>query len=230
MARLATGQWLLVSIVAVGALLLLACPVRAGVLDATWNAPTTNADGDLLTNLTSYRVYYGTSDPPCPTSSFTTVPLVIPAPAPDTVVSVTLIGLITEAVYFVQVTAVDASGNESACSSLASGVARPDPADAIPPTVAITSPVPDPTYSTGSNTLTLAGTASDDEGVIQVGWTNSQGGSGTATGTNDWTASGIVLQPGTNVFTVTARDAAGNAGTATLTVNYAPVPTITSIG
>src|SRR5438445_4944947 len=180
MARLAAGRRLLASIVVVAAVLLLASPVRAGVLDATWNAPTTDAGGNPLTNLASYRVYYGTSNPPCPTSSFLAVPLVTSAPAPDTVVSVTLTGLITEATYFVQVTAVDASGNESACSSLVSGVARPDPTDAIPPTVTITLPVPNPTYSTGSNTLTLPGTASDDEGVIQVSWTDSQGGSGTA--------------------------------------------------
>src|SRR3989454_8641299 len=230
MARLAGGQWFRASVVAVGALfLLLASPVRAGVLDATWNAPTTNADGSPLASLVSYRVYFGTSDPPCPTSSFLAVPSITSTPEPDTVVSVTLIGLIAEAVYFVQVTAVDASGNESACSSLASGVARPDPADAVPPTVTITSPVPDPTYRTGSNTLTLAGTASDDEGVIQVSWADSQGGGGTAIGTTNWTASDIVLQPGTNVLTVTARDAAGNAGRATLTVNYVLAPTITSI-
>src|SRR5437867_4057843 len=178
MARLSAERWLLASIVVVAAVLLLASPVLAGVLDVTWNAPTTNADGDPLTNLESYRVYYGTSYSPCPTSSFLTVPFVTSAPAPDTVVSVTLIGLITEALYFVQVTAVDASGNESACSSLASSVARPDPADAIPPTVTIILPVPDPTYSTGSNTLTLAGTASDDEGVIQVRWADGEGGRG----------------------------------------------------
>src|SRR6266581_4443474 len=169
MARLAAGQRLLASIVVVAAVHLLACSVRAGILDATWNAPTTNADGSLVTNLASHRVYLGTF-PPCPTSSFLAVPFIASAlapdtPAPDTVVSAALTGLVTGTVYFVQVTAVDASGNESDCSSLASGVARPDPADAIPPTVTITSPVPDPTYSTGTNTLTLAGTASDDEGV-----------------------------------------------------------------
>src|SRR3989442_6794652 len=229
MARSVAERWLLASIAVVAAVLLLASPVLAGVLGATWNAPTTSGDGSPLASLVSYRVYFGTSDPPCPTSSFLAVPSITSTPEPDTVVSVTLIGLIAEAVYFVQVTAVDASGNESACSSLASGVARPDPADAIPPTVTIILPVPDPTYSTGSNTLTLAGTASDNEGVIQVSWADSQGGSGTATGTNNWTASDIVLQPGTNVLTVTARDAAGNAGTATLTVNYVLAPTITSI-
>ena len=43
--------------------------------------------------------------------------------------------------------------------------------------------------------------------------------------------SGIVLQPGTNVLTVTARDAANNASTAVLGVSYtAPdttAPTVT---
>src|SRR3989475_2039650 len=229
MTRLAPGQWLRAAIVAMGALPVLACPVRAGVLDATWNAPTINAGGESVTGLASYRVYYGTSNPPYPTSSFLAVPSITSAPEPGAVVSFTLTGLITGAVYFVQVTALDASGNESACSNLASGVARPDPADATPPTVIITSPATSPTYSTGSNTLTLAGTASDNEGVAQVSWTNSQGGSGTATGTTNWTASGIVLLPGTNVLTVTATDAAGNAGAATLTVNYVLAPTITSI-
>src|SRR5439155_26460985 len=113
MARVAAGRWLLASIVSVAAVHILACPVRAGVLDATWNAPTTNSDGDPLTNLVSYRVYYGTSDPPCPTSSFLTVPFAISAPASGTFVSVTVIGLITEAVYFVLATAVDASGSET---------------------------------------------------------------------------------------------------------------------
>src|SRR5204863_4011821 len=183
---------------AVGVLLLLASPVRAGVLNATWNAPMTSGDGSPLASLVSYRVYFGNSDPPCPASSFLAVPSITSAPALDTVVSAALTGLITGTVYFVQVTAIDASGNESACSSLASGAARPDPADATPPAVTITSPATDATYTTGNNTLTLAGTASDDEGVIQVSWTNSQGGSGTVIGTTNWTASDIVLQPGTN--------------------------------
>src|SRR5712692_3015396 len=133
MARVAAGRWLLASIVVVAAVHLLACPVRAAVLDATWNAPTTSGDGSPLASLVSYRVYFGTSDPPCPTSSFLAVPSITSAPEPDTVVSAALTGLIRGKVYFVQVTALDASGNESACSSLVSGVARPDPADAVAP-------------------------------------------------------------------------------------------------
>jgi len=47
---------------------------------------------------------------------------------------------------------------------------------------------------------------------------NSRGGSGAATGTSSWTTNPIALQLGSNTVTVTARDAAGNTGTANLTV------------
>src|SRR5207253_2586908 len=90
--------------------------------------------------------------------------------------------------------------------------------DTTSPTVTITSPTPNPTYATSSASLTLGGTASDDVGVTQVAWANTRGGGGTASGTTGWTASGVLLQPGTNVLTVTARDAAGNTGTDTVTV------------
>ena len=53
-------------------------------------------------------------------------------------------------------------------------------------------------------------------GVTQVTWINDRGGSGTATGTTAWTAAGIPLLLGSNVLTVTARDAAGNTATDTL--------------
>ena len=92
--------------------------------------------------------------------------------------------------------------------------------DTTPPTITITTPTSNPTYTTGTSPLTLGGTASDNVGVTQVTWSNSAGGSGTASGTTSWTVSGIVLQPGTNVLTVSARDAANNIGTDTLTVTY----------
>src|SRR4029077_15503578 len=89
------------------------------------------------------------------------------------------------------------------------------------------------TFTTTTSPITLGGTAADNIGVTQVTWSNSQGGSGTATGTTSWSASGIALQAGTNVLTVTARDAAGNTGTATLTVTYdatAPSVSLTAPG
>ena len=54
---------------------------------------------------------------------------------------------------------------------------------------------------------------------------NDRGGSGTATGTTSWSVSGIALLSGSNVLTVTARDAAGNTSTDTLTVTYTPPDT-----
>src|SRR5207247_6249788 len=100
--------------------------------------------------------------------------------------------------------------------------------DATPPTVAITAPTSNPTFSTSTTPLTLGGTASDNVGVTQVTWTNNRGGgSGTAVGTTSWTASGIVLQPGANGLTVTATDAAGNTATDALTVTFTPTFALT---
>ncbi len=92
--------------------------------------------------------------------------------------------------------------------------------DNVQPTVAITSPTSGSTYSTTGTTINLGGTASDDVGVTSVTWSNSAGGSGTASGTASWTANGIALTTGANVITVNSYDAFGNknAGTVTLTV------------
>jgi hypothetical protein len=106
--------------------------------------------------------------------------------------------------------------------------------DNTAPAVTISGPTSASTYATGSQTLAISGTASDAVGVTQVTWANNRGGSGTASGTASWSASGITLQGGSNVITVTARDAAGNVGTDTLTVTYtapdttAPTVTISS--
>ncbi len=43
-------------------------------------------------------------------------------------------------------------------------------------------------------------------------------------GPRGWSVSGIALQTGDNVLTVTAQDAAGNTGTDILTVTYTPPP------
>ena len=297
-----------------GGVLLTATPAGAGILDASWTAPTTNSDGSPLTDLASYRLYYGTSATPCPGASFSQFASPTPSPPANQSVTARLTGLSAGTLYNVSVTAVDASGSESACATpLASAVARIDFAasptgtvsfgsvsvgsfadrvftvsntgggtvsgnvsasapfrivsgspfslaglgatqavtvrftpttsatattnvgfvadgdtlsrivtgtgtDTTAPTVTITAPTSGPTYITSTTPLTLGGTASDNVGVTQVTWTNSQGASGTATGTTSWTASGIALLVGTNGLTVTARDAAGNTKTVSLTV------------
>src|SRR2546430_14897166 len=110
----------------VGGVLLVAVPTGAGVLDASWTAPTTNTDGSSLTGLASYRVYYGTSSSPCPGVSFFQVASSTPSPSPNQTITVRLTGLATGTLYYVSVTAVVTSGAESACTTSANAVARLD--------------------------------------------------------------------------------------------------------
>jgi len=107
-----------------GLLLTTAVSASAGILDATWTAPTTNTDGSPLTDLSSYRVYYGSAPSPCPGSSFVSVASPTSSPTANQTVSLRLTGLATGTVYFVAVTGMDTSGNESACSPSASAAAR----------------------------------------------------------------------------------------------------------
>ena len=123
-------------------------PGEAGVLDASWTAPTTNTDGSALTNLALYRVYYSESDSPCPSSTFFEVATSTSSPPPDQTVSFQLTGLTTGSIYSVSVTAVDADGNESACSDAASAMALDDAVVTPTDTVTPTDPVmPAPTAS-----------------------------------------------------------------------------------
>jgi len=294
-----------------------AVPGFAGILDASWTAPTTNTDGSPLTDLGSYRVYLATSGAPCPTSSSFAVASPTPSPGPSQTVSSRLTGLRAGTPYSVAVSAVDLGGSESACSGTASGVARAEFAvsptgsvnfgsvgigsfaeqtftvsntaggtiagaaavgapfsivsgspftlsgtgamqavrvrftpttsttasatvsftangdtisgivtatgtgsavDTIAPSIAISSPTSASAFVATGPSLVVGGTASDNVGVTQVTWTNNRGGSGTAAGTTSWSAGAIALQTGTNIITVTARDAAGNSRPATLTV------------
>jgi len=82
------------------------------------------------------------------------------------------------------------------------------------------SPTSAPTCGRTCPTVDIAGSASDSDGVTGVSWSNDRGGSGTCTGTASWSASGIPLQLGQNVITVTATDGVANTGTANLTVTY----------
>ena len=70
------------------------------------------------------------------------------------------------------------------------------PTDISAPSVTITSPTSNSTYSTNISYLSIGGTASDDVGVTQVTWSNSRGGSGTCTGTTSWSTNNISLSGG----------------------------------
>ena len=93
---------------------------------------------------------------------------------------------------------------------------QPSTPDTTPPSLTILSPGSS-IVSAYSATLAFSGTATDDVGVTAVKWTTSTGGSGTASGTTQWSAA-IPLLIGTNVVTVRAYDAAGNAGWRAVTV------------
>lgn len=68
--------------------------------------------------------------------------------------------------------------------------------------------------------FTIAGVAGDNVGVSNVVIETREGASLPASGTSQWSA-GVELLPGTNVFTVTAMDAAGNvSAVVTRTVVY----------
>jgi hypothetical protein len=99
-------------------------------------------------------------------------------------------------------------------------VSAPSTSDTISPSIAIISPTAAATYSSSASTLALSGSATDNVGVVSVSWTNDRGGSGNTSGTTNWTTSSIGLKTGTNVITVTARDAAGNQSSKAVTVTF----------
>ena len=84
----------------------------------------TNADGSPLTDVVSYRVYYSTTDPPCPGGrAMVAAAPKVPLP-PDQRLEVRLTGLTVGKLYFVAVTAVNSRGIASTCSSTVSARAR----------------------------------------------------------------------------------------------------------
>ena len=93
-----------------------------GVLDLSWTPPTTNIDGSPLTEVASYRVYYGTATRPCPGGKFLTVPASQGSPGQP--VSIKLTDLKPGELYYVSVTVVNKKGRESDCAAPASARAR----------------------------------------------------------------------------------------------------------
>ena len=118
----------------------------------------------------------------------------------------------------ITITAVDAAGNQG--TDVLTVTYTATIADTTLPTVSIATPTSGTTFSTSFATINLTGSASDNVGVTQVSWANDRGGNGLATGTTSWAIGPISLQGGTNILTVMAIDAAGNASSDTLMVSY----------
>jgi len=95
-------------------------------------------------------------------------------------------------------------------------VQPPTSGDTTPPSLSILSPGLT-MVATSSASIAVSGTASDNVGVVSVQWTTSNGYSGTAAGTAQWSAS-VPLLVGNNVVTIRAFDAAGNSSWRAITV------------
>jgi len=200
-------------LVAIGAalatLFLTATPAATGMLDASWTMPTTNDDGSALTNLASFKVYYGTSSAPCPGSSYVSVTAPTTAPAPNRTVTTTLTGLTTGATYFAAVTAVTSSGRESTCSPVASAVARSAlsiiPSSTVDFGTVTIGAVLDQTFTvknTGGGTISGIVTTSAPFSVVSGGSFNLVGVGATATVTVRFTPAVAAVATTNVTFTV----------------------------
>jgi hypothetical protein len=114
----------------------------------------------------------------------------------------------------------DSGGNSNAANVVVTDV------DVTAPSVAITSPV-SPDSVNSANPISITGTASDNVGVVKITYalTGATIASGTLITGTSWSFSTPTLHAGTTTVTVTAYDAAGNSGSAQLTINVA-IPTI----
>ena len=125
----------------------------------------------------------------------------------------------------ITVTAIDAAHKSDSKSAMVvrNAAASPTPpittpgADKTPPTLTISSPTSTIIQTTQASII-VTGSAFDNGTVAKVTWANVLAGSGTASGTTQWTASGIPLYHGTNTLIFTAVDTTGNSSWRSITV------------
>ncbi len=124
--------------------------------------------------------------------------------------------------------ALDVSGNNRP-ATLTAGVTRvlrsgapppPPPADTQPPVVSILPPQATTTIQT---TIPLTGTVTDNIGVTGLVYQTNRGIQGQPIGLTSWSAI-VPLALGENIIIVRAQDAAGNFGSAQVTVNRTEPP------
>jgi hypothetical protein len=130
---------------------------------------------------------------------------------------------LSNANHTVTTRATDVAGNSST-SSVTVLVSNVDTTvDTTAPTVSITSPQNGASATTGA--VLVSGSADDNVGVAVVTIAVDGGVPTAATGTTSWTVATSALGAGPHSINARASDAAGNAGTATVTVNVtASVP------
>jgi len=119
----------------------------------------------------------------------------------------------------ITITAVDSKQNQVTHSVT---VTRQQPSapqgpDTTPPSLSIVSPSTS-SFSTSASSIVVSGTAHDNIKVALVTWSSSTGGSGTASGTDNWTTPAIALYVGSTTITIQASDVAGNTSWRSITV------------
>ena len=189
-------------------------PVMAalnGMLTVRWDPNTTDPD------LAQYKVYLSTD-----ASIFALTPAQAAALATTRVVDRTVTESIFTSldparVYWVAVTSIDTSSNESGFSMVVSA----QPRDTTPPTVAITAPT---AGTSVSGLRTVSATATDDVAVAGVQFKVDGADIGAEDTTSpyaiSWTTTGVAN--GSHTLTAVARDAGGNTTTSapiSVTVN-----------
>jgi hypothetical protein len=91
------------------------------------------------------------------------------------------------------------------------------PVDTLAPVISVSPPT-----SSATTPIAMTGTASDNVGVVSVGWINqTTGTSGAAAGSAPWNAS-VPLTSGNNLVFFQATDAAGNIGVTSVTLTLTP--------
>jgi hypothetical protein len=114
------------------------------------------------------------------------------------------------------VTACSGGGSES------NNAPPPDEkSDTTAPILTVNIPSANSTYTTSESTVTIGGTVTDDTAVTELTWVNESGGTGSIIIAVNWQYENVPLTRGSNVITVTAKDAENNSTTAFITVDYA---------
>jgi hypothetical protein len=122
----------------------------------------------------------------------------------------------TDTLLVFQLTVTD-DGNLQGMDTCQVAVQAASNVDTEPPVLTILNPSRD-SVEVSTSRISITGTATDNVAVSRVVWVDDRGKSGTAAGTENWRIYNLRLHRGTNTYTVTAYDAAGNSQSKTITV------------
>jgi hypothetical protein len=121
-------------------------------------------------------------------------------------------------------------GNPDTATTPVTSPVTPPPSLPTPAalSLAIANPVSTSVTTTAAS-IPISGTASGGTGNLQVVWSNSQGGSGPAAGSANWSVASVPLAMGANTIIVVVTDGAGNSASQSIAVTrQASTPPVTT--